>query len=556
MSYKSSYNSYAAWGCGEYASRMMEHLKLLKDNLSIEFIQLIPDVDFFLDSDPAKQGKIFFEKKIILPSEYETQMCETIIISVKNPNVLENECKWLLEIGQRRIITINEFFQEIYNGLVENKLMIQKSQCIKDKGILTRLKLEELLGQKGNDCLNKDCVKNIIANVGVSAFISGLWYCYRENNSAIIERSINWEFTKTNNVKTVGLISSRLGIGGAEHVVAILSSILTEKGYRVVLLNEIDDENDYSYSEKAERVITKKNFSSRTFEYLNELEQIVQEKQIDLVCFHIPYDGVEYFYKVLFFKCLGLHVITECHTSVANLMRRWGEIVNQDKIYRMNDRLVTLSTNDEIFWKQRDVKAVFIPNPVNTSLRIPFIKRNNHKRVLWIGRISQKEKCVQDAVRIFSLLYEKNKDYSLNIIGTNFDVNEIENLNKLISKYNLNSKIHMLGWKNDLSVYYRDSDVFLMTSPGEGFPMVLLEAKAYSLPVVMYELPYLELAKDDLGIISVQQGNIFDAAKAIDKMNSDNRLYEKKNQQSWDSVQEYINYDIGNDWKKLIDSIN
>lgn len=555
MILKSSYTTYSAWGCGDYANLMMEHLELIKENLPYEVTQFIPSIEKFIDSNSSKQGMSFWNKKIVSPTEYEKQMSETLIISLKNPSILENECKRLLEIGQKRIITINDFFKEIYKNLVDYKISIQTSHCVKDKGILAGLMLGEIANQNNSDYLSTSYVKDLISEMGAAAFVAGLWYYFREDAEELVDRCIEWEFAKGNDIKTIGLISSRLGIGGAEHVVAILSSILVDRGYKVVIINEIAEEGDYVFSEKAERIVTKQHFSSRTFEYLKELEEIVLEKQIDLVCFHIPYDGMEYYYKLLFFKCLGLRIITECHTSVANLLRRWGKITNQDMIYRLNDSLVTLSSDDELFWRKHDVNAVFIPNPVRKNLRNPFIERKNNKRILWIGRISQKEKKVHDAVQIFNILYEKDKEYSLNIIGTSMDFNEIDALERIIRDLELDKSVHLLGWKSDLTNYYINSDILLMTSPGEGFPMVLLEAKTYSLPIVMYELPYLELAKDELGIISVKQGNICEAADAIVKMSLDGELYKIKNRQAWESVQKYVNYDIGNAWEKLIESI-
>lgn len=547
---------YVAWGCGEYAAFMMEHLNLLKENLKDGFGHLVPDIEFFLDRNPQKQNTFFCGKSIFSPNEYENRKCDTVVISVKNVSTFENEYKWLLEIGQERIFTINDFFQEVYNNLVSYRTEIQNSHSLVDKGILARLLIGEKLEKKDSGHLSEDIVNEIIEHVGVSAFIAGLWYSFREKNEILVNDCLKWEYPHKSRIKTIGLISSRLGIGGAEHVVAILSAILAGKGYKVVLINEIIEETDYKYPEIVDRVVISKNFLSRTYEHFKELEHIVKERHIDLVCFHIPYDGIEYFYKLLFFKCLGVHVMTECHTSVANLMRRWGGLSNQNAVYSLNEALVTMSTKDAEFWGNYDINSMHIPNPTTYELKLPFVKRNNEYRLLWVGRISQKEKRVQDAVRIFSVLYNRNKNYSLNIIGTSLDDFEMDELARMIEEYDLTDSVHILGWKSDLSEYYMNSDVFLMTSPGEGFPMVLLEAKAYSLPIVMYELPYLELVKDNLGIISVPQGDELMAAEAIDNLLTDKLLYEKKNRQSWESVQTYINCDIGKDWEELIGSLS
>ena len=45
--------------------------------------------------------------------------------------------------------------------------------------------------------------------------------------------------------------------------------------------------------------------------------------------------------------------------------------------------------------------------------------------------------------------------------------------------------------------------------------MTLIEAQSFGLPVVMYELPYLNIVQDNDGIISVKQEDVEGAAKEI-----------------------------------------
>ena len=43
-----------------------------------------------------------------------------------------------------------------------------------------------------------------------------------------------------------------------------------------------------------------------------------------------------------------------------------------------------------------------------------------------------------------------------------------------------------------MSSWYGQSDIFLLTSDNEGFPMVLVEAGAYGLPSVIFDIPGLD----------------------------------------------------------------
>jgi glycosyltransferase involved in cell wall biosynthesis len=61
---------------------------------------------------------------------------------------------------------------------------------------------------------------------------------------------------------------------------------------------------------------------------------------------------------------------------------------------------------------------------------------------------------------------------------------EKNNLIQEIKKYNVSSQVTMKGFVNDPGVYYKISDIFLITSYSEGVPIALLEALSIGLPVV------------------------------------------------------------------------
>jgi len=65
--------------------------------------------------------------------------------------------------------------------------------------------------------------------------------------------------------------------------------------------------------------------------------------------------------------------------------------------------------------------------------------------------------------------------------------------NKIIKKINqlgLNSHVKMLGYKNrqELDVIYRSADVFVLTSFAEGWPITVMEAARYGLPILMTDV--------------------------------------------------------------------
>ena len=57
-------------------------------------------------------------------------------------------------------------------------------------------------------------------------------------------------------------------------------------------------------------------------------------------------------------------------------------------------------------------------------------------------------------------------------------------LQAIIQEYNLNETFVLKGHLEDMLPFYRSLDIYLNTSVHEGLPMSILEAMAYSLPVV------------------------------------------------------------------------
>lgn len=59
-----------------------------------------------------------------------------------------------------------------------------------------------------------------------------------------------------------------------------------------------------------------------------------------------------------------------------------------------------------------------------------------------------------------------------------------QSLETLVERYGLKHRVHLAGWRRDISTAMKAFDVFLLTSHWEGLPRVLLEARAAGIPVV------------------------------------------------------------------------
>lgn len=143
-------------------------------------------------------------------------------------------------------------------------------------------------------------------------------------------------------------------------------------------------------------------------------------------------------------------------------------------------------------------KIVIIPHSVNLEsvkkLSIQKIEkskanelsRKNINKIFSVGRL-EKQKDFKTILKAFSLIVKKKKNSNLFIIG---DGPQLQELKKLSKKLKIEKKVNFLGWKKNIYKYLKHADVFLFSSFFEGFAMVIIEAMALSIPVVVTNSPY------------------------------------------------------------------
>ncbi len=108
--------------------------------------------------------------------------------------------------------------------------------------------------------------------------------------------------------------------------------------------------------------------------------------------------------------------------------------------------------------------------------------KNKKKILLYVGRLG-KEKSVDFLINAFSLIYKKDKNTCLVLVGNG---NESKTLKQAAKDLGLSDKIFFLGAVNndDIPKVYADADVFIFASKTETQGMVLLESFASGVPVV------------------------------------------------------------------------
>ena len=127
------------------------------------------------------------------------------------------------------------------------------------------------------------------------------------------------------------------------------------------------------------------------------------------------------------------------------------------------NHIVTLTQKDKEFWEKhlsfiKINKITPIHNPIiNRKKCFDLEHKQNYKNILAIGRLS----------------YQKGFDLLLEAWA-------------LVCKENLSWNLRIIGSGN-INYYYETSSIYCLSSRFEGFPMVLLEALSFDLPIVSFD---------------------------------------------------------------------
>lgn len=347
--------------------------------------------------------------------------------------------------------------------------------------------------------------------------------------------------------------------GGIEKTVSLLIPLFAKNGHRVVLITDsYMPEREYDLPHGVERHVMSNKMGDNKEERLEELKRCVEEHKIDIMCFHSGYMEVATFYEMWYLKLSGIPVLMELHSAFFPIIMTKKEVSRYyPDMYRMADRIIVLSNTDRVFWESLGCRCKYIPNPLEVhDGKIKYCYNGKGtKTIVWVGRLVQNPKRVLDIIPIMQRVAEKIPDAKLKVVGLATEPLIYRSLTERIAEYQLGNNIELCGYSKDIRSVYQDADAVLMTSESESFCNIITESKLNGKPIVMYELPWLELLKDGRGFIAVKQKDTAAAADAIVTILSDDEVRKKLSDDSHESIQPFIMHDVYRDWKTVFDEI-
>ena len=348
----------------------------------------------------------------------------------------------------------------------------------------------------------------------------------------------------------------RFGFGGAEHVVQILMEEFLDWGFRVLLYTDFEaEEDDYKVPAGAERIIVSASYDEqeqRVAYWRNEVEK----RGIKLVVYN-SWCSPAALLDCLAIQSTGARCAYYVHGSTPFFMQINDSPLplRLERLGRCADAVIVLSDMDAVFWRAYSNRVLLVANPIERYMRnIPLRKGvPQGKTILWSGRFSSREKRPKEALLVFSEVLRHVPDARLIMLGSG-DEYEKDEVFSFADELGLlgDERVLFEGFQKDPYPYYHVANVLLVTSFAEGFPLVLSEAMHQGVPVVSYELPFIQLSKYP-GIIQVPQLDSQAAAQEICALLENPDLQQKCSETVRECFKKVCCVDLRAQWQEAFD---
>jgi glycosyltransferase involved in cell wall biosynthesis len=220
-------------------------------------------------------------------------------------------------------------------------------------------------------------------------------------------------------------------------------------------------------------------------------------------------------------KLFKIPILIHFHafSEESTIDKNYSKLYN--RIFKMADTIIVLSES----WKKgliKDLKissnkieVLYNPCP-QIVLKNDIVKTNT---ILYAGTIESR-KGYKDLIIAFAKIAEIHPQWKL-IFAGNGEINEGKELSK---KLHIENQVIFKGWVSGIEKekLFREANIFCLPSYAEGFPMAVLDAWAYGLPVITTPVGGIpDVAKDGENMLLFNPGDTKTLGEKLIKMISD-----------------------------------
>ncbi len=279
--------------------------------------------------------------------------------------------------------------------------------------------------------------------------------------------------------KTIAFVINDLSVGGAAKVMKWLSNESVNIFGKTVIISLSNLDHKITGFEKEIQIYDLELLNNQTKGYfnrirkINKLKKILKKIQPDLICSFVSDVNVTTYFAS---RKLDIPIILSDHGNPKVLNFIWKYLTKY--VYKRASSSVFLTQETLDYFNSPDNSHV-IENPYIS----PNIERHEgirNKTICSAGRFVL-EKNYHLLVEAFAEVLEEYPEYELIIYGDGPERNSLE---KLIKEKELEEKVLLPGYVNNIPKHIYKNSIFVLSSNNEGFPVVLIEAMGVGVPTV------------------------------------------------------------------------
>jgi glycosyltransferase involved in cell wall biosynthesis len=347
--------------------------------------------------------------------------------------------------------------------------------------------------------------------------------------------------------------------GGVQNILSIKTNYFIEKlNYEITILtvNQKDEDLFFNFNKSLNihNIVIKGNKLLQISQYKNQIQDYINLTTPDIII--ICDFGLRAFSLAYILKT-NIPIVFEAHGSRYNELKKYNlnaisSLSRKLKYWYRNfcakkfNAFVALSKQGLQEWNLNN--GYIIPNVINCDTNLQ--SDLSSKKILVISRQSY-EKGLDRLLLVWKLISKKHPDWKLEIYGSK---NQDLGLENLITEYNIKSSISIHKPVKDIQKKYLESAIYLMTSRSEAFPMVLLEAMSFGLPVVAYDCPIgpRAIITNNINGFLIKDGNEQAFADKVSELIENIELRNRIGTNAKDSMNEYNIDIIMKKWNELL----
>lgn len=299
------------------------------------------------------------------------------------------------------------------------------------------------------------------------------------------------------------IINSMVNSGGSERVTSNLANIFAKwEGCKVSIIALKGEGSFYELDEKISLLCL---HSTSIVNMMINMVKIVNRLQpTQILGISINKLNIFLAFSSCFFKNRKTIKILACeHISFKNASSLYQRL--KKTLYRKFDEIIVLTNTDQKIFNDINFSNVsVIPNFSNFD----FFSENildREKTILAVGHLSER-KGFGRLIDIWNELSAEFQDWTLLIIGNG---EQKKLLQDKIRNYNIEKNCKILPSTSAIDRYYKESQIYALTSYAEGLPMVMIEAMYFGIPLISYdcETGPREIIDDNVTGFLVEEGN-------------------------------------------------